>query len=67
MRSNVAALEMDSQYVTLPLVGMTTTSPGSVELADGETKEPSGSGSLSCFDGCGRVKVKVSGVVVLTA
>ena len=63
----MAALEMDSQYVILPVVGITTTRPGSVELAEGDTSEPRGRGSPGCFDGCGRVKVKVSGVVVLIA
>lgn len=48
-----------------PLAGITTTSPGSAELAGGETNEPSGRRSVSCFDGWGKVKVKVSGVVVL--
>jgi hypothetical protein len=39
---------------------MTTTRPGSVEEAEGETRHPTGRGSLG-FDAEGRVKVKVSG------
>jgi hypothetical protein len=40
---------------------MTITRPGSSEDAEGETREPSGRGSDACFEGYGRVKVKVSG------
>jgi hypothetical protein len=61
MRSRVAALATDSQYAILPLVGMTTTSPGSEEEAEAETKHPSGSGSDVCFEGDGSANVKVSG------
>jgi hypothetical protein len=39
---------------------MTTTSPGSVDEADGETREPTGSGSLD-LGAEGRSKVNVSG------
>lgn len=60
IKANVAALEMDSQNTTLPLVAVTTTSPGSVEEADGETKQPTGSGSLD-LGGAGSVNVNVSG------
>lgn len=45
----------------LPVVGMITTRPGSVEEADADTKDPSGRGSDTCFEGYGRAKVKVSG------
>lgn len=51
----------------LPVVGMTTTSPGSEEDAEGETKQPSGSGSWACFEGYGMAKVKVSGEGTLIA
>jgi hypothetical protein len=61
MKSAVAALEIDSQYATLPLVGMTTTNPGSSEEAEAVTKDASGSGSEACFEGYGMVNVKVSG------
>lgn len=62
----MAALAIDSQYVIFP-PGVTTTRPGSVELAEGDTKEPSGWASvLDLFD-VGRVNVKVSGDVWLTA
>jgi hypothetical protein len=61
MRSRVAALATDSQYVILPLVGITTTSPGSEEDAEAETRHPSGSGSDACFEWYGRANVKVSG------
>lgn len=61
MKSRVAALEMDSQYAIFPLTGMTTTRPGSVEEADGDTRQPNGRGSEVCFEGYGRVKVNVSG------
>jgi hypothetical protein len=60
MKAKVAALDMDSQKTTLPLPDMTTTRPGSVEEAEGETRHPTGRGSLG-FDAEGRVKVKVSG------
>ena len=46
---------------------MTTTSPGSEEDAEAETKHPSGSGSPACFEGYGRAKVKVSGEGILIA
>jgi hypothetical protein len=52
---------MDSQYEILPLMGITTTTPGSSEGADGVTSEPRGRGSAACFEGYGRAKVKVSG------
>jgi len=39
---------------------MTTTSPGSVDDAEGETRHPTGNGSEG-FEADGRVKVKVSG------
>jgi hypothetical protein len=61
MKSRVAALDIDSQYVIFPLTGITTTSPGSVEDADGDTRDPRGRGSEACFEGYGRVNVKVSG------
>lgn len=60
MRSIVAAQEMVSQKVIRPLTGMTTTRPGSVDDADGDTKDARGSGSAP-LDGYGREKVKVSG------
>lgn len=60
MRSIVAAQEIVSQKVTRPLTGMTTTRPGSVDDADGETKDARGSGS-ALLDGYGRENVKVSG------
>lgn len=56
----VAAQEMVSQNVTRPLEGMTTTRPGSVDEAEGETKDARGSGSVF-LDGYGRAKVNVSG------
>ena len=52
---------MDSQYVILPVVGVNTTKPGSEEDADGETRAPSGRGSVEVLEGYGRVKVKDSG------
>jgi hypothetical protein len=61
MKSRVAALDMDSQYATLPLMGMTMTRPGSSEEADGVTRDPSGRGSEACFEGYGRVNMNVSG------
>lgn len=61
MKSKVAALVMDSQYAILPLTGITTTRPGSVDEADGETRQPNGRGSDVCFEGYGRVNVNVSG------
>lgn len=64
MRSIVVALATDSQYVILPVVGMTMTRPGSGELAEGDTNDPSGRGSEICFVGCGNTNVKVSGEVV---
>jgi hypothetical protein len=67
MRSNVAALAIDSQYVILPLTGITTTRPGSEVLADGDTKEPRGKGSDVCFEGLGNAKVNVSGEAALIA
>jgi hypothetical protein len=39
---------------------MTTTRPGSVEAAEGDTRHPTGRGSEG-FDAGGRVNVKVSG------
>ncbi len=63
----MAALEIDSQYVILPVVGMTTTSPGSEEDAEADTRDPSGRGSDACLEGCGRENVKVSGDCILTA
>lgn len=65
LRSNVAALEIDSQYVILPVVGTTTTSPGSEEDAEAETRQPRGNGSETCFEGLGKAKVKVSGEDIL--
>jgi hypothetical protein len=61
MRSIVAAHEMDSQKVTRPLTGMTTTRPGSVEEADGDTKDAMGRGSVVFLDGYGSAKLNVSG------
>jgi hypothetical protein len=61
MKSRVVALDMDSQYVTLPLVGITTTRPGSDVDAEGDTNDPSGKGSEICFEGYGKVKTKDSG------
>lgn len=46
---------------------MTTTSPGSDEDAEAETKHPSGRGSFVDFEGYGRAKVKVSGEGTLIA
>jgi hypothetical protein len=63
----VAALEIDSQYVTLPEEGMITTSPGSEEDADADTSVPIGKGLEVCFEGCGNSKAKVSGEAILTA
>ncbi len=60
MKANVAALEIDSQKTTLPVLAITTTSPGSVDDAEGETRHPTGRASLG-FEEDGRVKVKVSG------
>jgi hypothetical protein len=60
MKANVAALEMDSQKMTLPVLAITTTKPGSVDEAEGETRHPTGRASLG-FEEDGRVKVKVSG------
>jgi hypothetical protein len=51
MRSKVAALAIDSQYVILPLEGITTTNPGSGVLAEAETREPRGRCSEVCFAG----------------
>lgn len=59
MKAKVAALEMDSQKTTLPLLAVMTTKPGSVEEADGETKHPTGRGSLDLP--LGKVNVNVSG------
>ena len=67
LRSRVAALEIDSQYVTLPEEGMITTSPGSEEDADADTSVPIGKGLEVCFEGCGNSKAKVSGETILTA
>lgn len=61
MKSRVAALEMCSQKETLPLTGITTTSPGSSVEVPAETSDPRGKGSLGCFEGYGRVKANVSG------
>lgn len=52
---------MCSQNETFPLTGITTTKPGSSVEFPAETSDPSGKGSLVCFDGYGRAKVKVSG------
>ena len=60
IKANVAALDIDSQKTTLPLPDMTTTRPGSVADADGDTRHPTGRGSLG-FDADGSVNVKVSG------
>lgn len=60
MKAKVAALDIDSQKTTLPLPDMTMTRPGSVEDADGETRHPTGRGSLG-FDADGKVNVNVSG------
>jgi hypothetical protein len=57
----VAALDIVSQYVILPVVGITTTSPGSEEDAEADTRVPIGRGSETCLDGSGRENVKVSG------
>jgi len=65
MRSIVDALATDSQYVILPVVGITTTRPGSGELAGGETRDPRGRGSELSFAGYGSTNVNVSGEVVL--
>ena len=59
------ALATDSQYVILPVVGITTTRPGSGELAGGETRDPRGRESEISFVGCGSTKVNVSGDVLL--
>lgn len=61
MKSRVVALEIDSQYVIFPLVGITTTRPGSDEEADGGVRDPSGKGSLECLEGYGSEKMKDSG------
>ncbi len=60
-RSSVEALEIDSQNVIFPLLGITTTSPGSDEDADAETRDPSGSGPSSRLDGSGKGNSKASG------
>jgi hypothetical protein len=67
IKSSVAALAMDSQYVTLPLLGMIMTSPGSVDDAEAATKDPSGRGSDSCLEAFGSSNVNVSGEGTLTA
>lgn len=67
MKSKVVALDIDSQYVTLPLLGITTTKPGSEEDADWGTRAPNGRRSVECFEGYGRVKVKDSGDGVCVA
>lgn len=53
--------------MTLPLLGMTTTSPGSVDDAEAATKDPRGRGSDPCFEAYGNSNVNVSGVGTLTA
>lgn len=60
MKAKVAALDIDSQKTTLPVLAITTTKPGSVDDAEGETRHPTGRVSLG-FEEDGRVKVKVSG------
>ena len=50
-KSIVVALEMDSQYVILPLLGVNTTRPGSEEDAEGETSAPRGRGSVEFLEG----------------
>jgi hypothetical protein len=52
--------------VTLPVEGMTTTSPGSEEDVDADTRVPIGRGLDVCFEGCGSSKAKVSGEGLLT-
>jgi hypothetical protein len=42
------------------MLAITTTKPGSVDDAEGETRHPTGRASLG-FEEDGRVKVKVSG------
>jgi hypothetical protein len=42
-------------------MGMTMTKPGSSETAEAVTRDASGRGSEACFEGYGRVNVKVSG------
>ena len=62
----MVALDIDSQYVILPLVGINTTKPGSEDEADGETRAPRGRGSVELFEGYGSVKVTDSGDCVGT-
>ena len=50
---------IDSQYVILPLAGVTTTSPGSPP-ADRAANAANGSGSRSDVGGKGNLKEKVS-------
>jgi hypothetical protein len=45
---------------------MTTTSPGSEEDVDADTRVPIGRGLDVCFEGCGSSKAKVSGEGLLT-
>jgi hypothetical protein len=60
MNANVAALDIDSQKMTLPLLGITTTKPGSVDEAEGDTSDPTGRASLD-FDVGGSANMNVSG------
>ena len=60
IKTNVAALAIDSQYTTFPLPPITTTKPGSADDADGETRHPTGRGSFGLVVD-GRLKEKVSG------
>lgn len=66
IKSDVAALATDSQYVTFPKDGMTTTKPGSEDPVGGATSEPNGRGSDAELEGW-RAKVKVSGDVLWPA
>ena len=52
--------------MTLPVLGMITTSPGSVDDAEAETKDPRGRGSDPCFEAYGSSNVNVSGDGTLT-
>jgi hypothetical protein len=60
MKTNVAALAIDSQYTTFPLPPITTARPGSADDADGDTRHPTGRASFG-LDVEGRVKENVSG------
>lgn len=61
VRSKAAALVMDSQYVILPVVGMTMTRPGSADEIEAGTSDPSGRNFAFPFWPFGRLKTKVSG------